>query len=71
LLHAATDRVWISDQCDAGLARQCSGVAARDDEGYQHLLDNPPTLAAMTEFFIVQRDVLEIARAAKAKKRSL
>jgi hypothetical protein len=60
----------IPEQCDAGLARLCSGVAARDDEGYQHLLANPPAIAAMTEFFIAQRDLLEIARAAEAKKRS-
>jgi len=59
----------IADQCDTGLARLCSGVAARDDEGYQDLLPNPPTLAAMKEFFIAQRDSLEIARAAEAKKR--
>jgi hypothetical protein len=60
----------IPGQCDAGLTRMCNGVVPRDDEGYQHLLANPPTLAAMTEFFIAQRDQLEIETAAEAKKRN-
>ncbi len=60
----------ISDQCDAGLTRLCSGVLPNHDEGYQNLLANPPTLASMTEFFVAQRDILEVETAAEAKKRS-
>ena len=51
-------------QCDIGLSRLCSGQPQRDDEGYAHLLANPPTLAEMTNFFIAQRNQLEIATAA-------
>jgi hypothetical protein len=58
-------------QCDAGLARLCSGVAPRGDEGYAHLLTNPPTLDEMKRFFIAQRETLEIELAAEAKRKSL
>ena len=58
-------------QCDAGLARLCSGVAPRGDEGYAHLLTNPPTLDEMKRFFIAQRETLEIELAAEARRKSL
>lgn len=58
-------------QCDAGLARLCSGVAPRGDEGSAHLLTNPPTLDEMKKFFIAQRETLEIELAAEAKRKSL
>jgi hypothetical protein len=39
------------------------------NEGYTHLLSNPPTLAEMKAFFVAQRDQLEIELAAEAKRR--
>lgn len=58
-------------QCDIGLARLCSGIPQRGDEGYSHLLTNPPTLEEMKNFFIAQREKLEVELAAEAKRKSL
>jgi len=59
----------IASQYETGLTRLCSGVPQKDDEGYAHLLPNPPTLAEMKAFFTRQRDQLEIELAAEALKR--
>ena len=40
-----------------------------NDEGYAHLLPNPPTLKEMKAHFIAQRDRLEIQLAAEAARR--
>ncbi len=56
----------VSSQCAMGLSRLCSGVPQRDDEGYEHLLANPPTVEEMTAFFAEQRNRLEIESAANA-----
>ena len=64
--RAAFVSAGISAQCDLGLTRLCSGVPGRDDEGYQHMLANPPTLAEMKAFFISQREKLEIEMATTA-----
>ena len=56
-------------QCDIALSRLCGGVPQRDDEGYAHLLTNPPSLVEMKEFFIKQRDLLETDSAAEARRR--
>lgn len=58
-------------QCDTGLARLCSGIPQRGDEGYSHLLTNPPTLEEMKSFFTAQREILEIEMAAEAKRNRL
>ena len=55
-------------QCDIGLSRLCSGHPQRDDEGYHQLLQNPPTLEQMTEFFRQRRDQFEIQAAAERKR---
>lgn len=64
--RTAFTEAGIPAQCDTGLARLCSGVPQCDDEGYAHLLKNPPTLAEMTAFFRAQRDQLEVETAAEA-----
>ncbi len=64
--RAAFVAAGIPAQCDIGLARLCSGEPGRADEGYQHMLTTPPTLAEMKAFFISQRDKLEIETAAAA-----
>jgi hypothetical protein len=56
----------IPHQCDIGLTRLCSGVPQNDDEGYAHLLQNPPGLEDMRAFFVQQRDKLEVETAADA-----
>ena len=53
-------------QFDIGLARLCSGVPQRDDEGYSHLMSDPPTIEVMKAFFIAERDRLEVESAARA-----
>ncbi len=55
-------------QCDIGLARLCSGVPQRDDEGFAHLLQKPPSLDEMKNFFVEQRNKLEIESASEAIK---
>jgi hypothetical protein len=65
---AAFDEAGSSDQCDTGLARLCSGVPQKDDEGYAYLLANPPSLEVMKAFFVAQREKLEIEAAAEAKR---
>jgi hypothetical protein len=69
--RAAFDEAGCSAQLDTGLARLCSGVPQRDDEGYAHLLSNPPSLEEMRAFFERQRDKLEIDTAAEAKRRKI
>lgn len=49
---------------DSGLTRLCSGVPQRADEGYAHLLANPPTMDEMKAFFIAQRNRFEVEAAA-------
>jgi len=55
-------------ECDIGLSRLCSGVPQRNDEGYTHLLSNPPSLEQMKTFFEAERDRLEIDIAAEEKR---
>lgn len=57
------------NQQDIALSRLCSGAPQKDDEGYAHLLEHPPTLEAMKHFFIALRDQLEIESAAEARRR--
>jgi hypothetical protein len=67
--RAAFDEAGCSAECDTGLARLCSGVPQRTDEGYAHLLSNPPSLEEMKAFFEAQRTRLEIDTAVEAKRR--
>lgn len=59
----------VAAQCDTGLARLCSGVPQRDDEGYAHLLAAPPQLEEITAFFVAQRNLIEVETAAEAMHR--
>lgn len=67
--RAAFEEAGVSAQCDTGLSRLCSGVPQRDDEGYAHLLSDPPTLEEMKAYFTAQRDKLEIEMAEEAARR--
>jgi hypothetical protein len=55
--------------CDVGLARLCSGIPQRSDEGYLHLLESAPSLEVMQAFFSQIRDQIEAAQAAEAFRR--
>ena len=68
--QAAFQEAGNRGQCDIGLARLCSGVPQRDDEGYVHLLANAPKLDEIIVFFRAQRDKLEVESAAEAARRS-
>ena len=50
----------VVSQCDIGLSRLCAGVVSKGDEGYSHLLSDAPSLEQMTEFFVDQRNRLEV-----------
>ena len=67
--RAAFEEAGCPSECDTGLARLCSGVPQRDDEGYALLLPNPPSVGEMKTFFEKQRAKLEIETAAEAKRR--
>jgi hypothetical protein len=67
--HAAFVEAGLATQCDTALSRLSSGVPQKDDEGYAHLLSNPPPLDEMTAFFVKQREQLEIELATEAKRR--
>lgn len=56
-------------QFETGLARLCSGKPQADDEGFEHLLPNPPTVAELQAFFSGLRDAHEIQAAKAAKER--
>jgi hypothetical protein len=66
---SAFSEAGVPAQCDIGLARLCSGSPQRDDEGFSHLLAKPPSLDEIRNFFIEQRNRLEIESAASAKER--
>ncbi|HEY8965678.1 MAG TPA: nucleotidyl transferase AbiEii/AbiGii toxin family protein [Candidatus Methylacidiphilales bacterium] len=56
----------IEDQSDLGLERLCNGAPQASDEGYEALLENPPTLVEMQDYFRMARSALEIEEARKA-----
>ncbi len=59
----------LEPQCDIGLSRLCSGRPQADDEGYRHLMPDPPSLAEMRAFFTAMRDQLEQTLAAEVASR--
>jgi hypothetical protein len=56
----------VPEQLDLGLARLCGGRPPKDDEGYESLLPDPPSLEHIAAFFRAQRDLLEVELAQKA-----
>jgi hypothetical protein len=63
------DFAWIESRLPLARLEAICGVPQRDDEGYAHLLPNPPNLAEMTAFFTEQRNQLEVELAADALRR--
>lgn len=68
----AFETAGLGSQADAALARLCSGVPQRDDEGLQQLLPKPPALSELKSFFERLREQREVetASAAARSKRS-
>ena len=58
----------VPQKMEIALTRLCSGRPHQLDEGYESLLENPPSLTQMSEFFL---QVADEARAAAAKRRLL
>ena len=48
-----------SYQYTNGAGRLCSGRPQSDDEGYENLMENPPTLEEMKKFFATLRSQFE------------
>lgn len=60
-----------SSDIDLAFRRLCSGITSPDDEGYEALSENPPSLETMKAFFEKLRDQYEIrqSRSLKANTR--
>lgn len=67
--RAAFHQARLDSQLDIGLSRLCSGVPQRNDEGYSHLLQNPPSLQEIRQFFEQLRAEFEVQRAKDARER--
>ena len=52
---------------DLALRRLCSGIMAPDDEGYEALSENPPSLDTLKVFFEKLRDKYEIVQSRSQK----
>ncbi len=51
-------------KAEIGMNRLCRGIPQSNDEGFEELIENPPTLDEMAAFFREQRDRYEIETAA-------
>lgn len=58
----------VPQKMDIALSRLCSGRPNQQDEGYESLLSNPPSVDLMSEFFI---EVADEVRTAAARRRAL
>jgi hypothetical protein len=56
----------VESQYETGLTRLCSGMPRKNDEGYIHLLPEPPSIQVMKDFFIHERDLFEVQKAKEA-----
>jgi len=63
----AFQEAGVEGQSDIALSRLCSGVPQRDDEGYAHLLSNPPSIEDMKMYFVELRTNFEIESASQAR----
>jgi hypothetical protein len=58
----------VPSNLELSLARLCSGVPQSNDEGFSDLLQNPPSVEEMRDFFREERNRLEQLEAANALK---
>lgn len=50
---------------DIAMLRLCQAHKQADDEGYESLLERPPTLAEMRDYFVMLRDQIEVKAASE------
>lgn len=58
-IFRAFERADVPSKYDIAMRRLCSGVPGLNDEGYESLLSEPPSLAQMQSFFLTVRDEVE------------
>jgi predicted nucleotidyltransferase component of viral defense system len=58
-----------SAEIDIAFRRLCSGITAPDDEGYEALIENPPSKEVLKEYFQRLRDRYEIEQSRILKDR--
>lgn len=63
-IYRAFERAGAVSKYDIAMMRLCSGKPSVNDEGFEALLENPPTLEEMRDYFVVVRDKVEQAAAA-------
>ena len=66
-VRAPFEAAGVPQKIDIALSRLCSGRPEAGDEGYESLLDKPPTLVQMRDYFIRVRDRLEIESARRGR----
>lgn len=62
---AAFKTAGIPSHWETGLARITSGKLSPTDEGYEELMDDPPSISAIVDFFIEERNRYEVEQAEK------
>lgn len=55
---------------DSAMMRMCAGKTRPDDEGYEALLEDPPSLEQMRSYFCDLRDRIEVEAARRRMARS-
>lgn len=55
----------VTAKFDIAMFRLCQASVQAEDEGYESLLDRPPTLSEMREFFVALRDQIEVEAASE------
>jgi len=60
------NRSW---DIDLAFRRLCSGITSPDDEGYEALIENPPSLDRLRAFFEKLRDRYEIEQSRSLRKK--
>ena len=66
-IKAAFDLAGVPGKLDVALVRLCSGRPDAGDEGYAGLLEQPPPVAELRDFFVDLRDRLEQDMARRAR----
>lgn len=66
-IKTAFDQAGVPAKLDLALIRLCSGRPDAGDEGYESLLDHPPSVPVLRDFFVDLRDRLEQDMARRAR----
>lgn len=60
---AAFEKAGIPNHWETGLARITSGKLAPNDEGYEEMMESPPSIDQIVEFFVEERNRYEVEKA--------